>query len=294
MSVIPQVYNQGTGLIGSATEGQTLPTNVQDLVVEETLTVLGETTLNGDVQCNTNVNIQGTLTVPIIDVELINIEDLTVVDTLTVQGTVGSGPLTQFELPGNAPTAGDVIVATDNAGSTEWRPLNNKLQVLTTPFSVTTQQFPLTDSLIGTGGQIIGGNALPNNIQRGDIITVQSYGTQLNLNNGQFVLVLTVGNASVQVEQVSIDPHDGSQITGFRIDTQICFLNIGATGVLSYNIFYTVGDLTTGSNLNQGRVWSGTLSVDTTAGGVINLECTSNNNLVPVTFDVNQALIRRS
>jgi len=294
MSVIPQVYNQGTGLIGSTTEGQSLPSSVQDLVVQNTLTVLGTSELNDTVTCNADVNVQGTLTVPIIDVQTINIEELTVVDTLTVQGTIGSGPSTQFELPGNAPTAGDIIIATDNAGSTEWRSLNNKLQVLTTPFTVTTQQFPLTDSLIGTGGQIIGGNALPNNIQRGDIITVQSYGTQLNLNNGQFVLVLTVGNASVQVEQVSIDPHDGSQITGFRIDTQICFLNIGATGVLSYNIFYTVGDLTTGSNLNQGRVWSGTLSVDTTAGGVINLECTSNNNLVPVTFDVNQALIRRS
>ena len=294
MSVIPQVYNQGTGLIGSTTEGQSLPSSVQDLVVQNTLTVLGTSELNDTVTCNADVNVQGTLTVPIIDVQTINIEELTVVDTLTVQGTIGSGPSTQFELPGNAPTAGDIIIATDNAGSTEWRSLNNKLQVLTTPFTVTTQQFPLTDSLIGTGGQIIGGNALPNNIQRGDIITVQSYGTQLNLNNGQFVLVLTVGNASVQVEQISIDPHDGSQITGFRIDTQICFLSIGAAGVLSYNIFYTVGDLTTGSNLNQGRVWSGTLSVDTTAGGVINLECTSNNNLVPVTFDVNQALIRRS
>ena len=49
MSVIPQVYNQGTGLIGSTTEGNALPGTVNDLIVENSLTVLGDSSFAGEV-----------------------------------------------------------------------------------------------------------------------------------------------------------------------------------------------------------------------------------------------------
>ena len=127
MSVIPQVYNQGTGLIGSATEGNTVPENVQNLVVDETLTVLGTTTLNGDVQCNSNVDIAGTLSVQNIDVQQVTIDDVTIDNDLTVvgeiraQGSIGNSAASQFVLPTGFPAQGQVIKAVDNAGTTQWQ-----------------------------------------------------------------------------------------------------------------------------------------------------------------------------
>ena len=61
MSIIPQIYNQGTGLIGSTTEGNNLPDTVTDLIVENTLTVLGDSTFNGEVEINNNLNVTGTV-----------------------------------------------------------------------------------------------------------------------------------------------------------------------------------------------------------------------------------------
>ena len=127
MSVIPQVYNQGTGLIGSATEGNTVPENVQNLVVDETLTVLGDTTLNGDVQCNSDVDIAGALSVNNIDVQQVTIDDVTIEQDLTVVGqiralgSIGNSAATQFVLPTNFPASGQIIKTIDNFGNTEWQ-----------------------------------------------------------------------------------------------------------------------------------------------------------------------------
>ena len=62
MSIIPQIYNQGTGLIGSTTEGNNLPDSVTDLIVENTLTVLGDSTFNGLVTINNNLDVNGIIT----------------------------------------------------------------------------------------------------------------------------------------------------------------------------------------------------------------------------------------
>ena len=59
MSIIPQIYNQGTGLIGSTTEGNNLPDTVNDLIVQNTLTVLGDSTFNGLVTINNNLDVNG-------------------------------------------------------------------------------------------------------------------------------------------------------------------------------------------------------------------------------------------
>lgn len=62
MSIIPQIYNQGTGLIGSTTEGNNLPDSVTDLIVENTLTVLGDSTFNGLVTINNDLDVNGIIT----------------------------------------------------------------------------------------------------------------------------------------------------------------------------------------------------------------------------------------
>lgn len=62
MSIIPQIYNQGTGLIGSTTEGNNLPDTVADLIVENTLTVLGQSTFNGLVEINNDLDVNGIIT----------------------------------------------------------------------------------------------------------------------------------------------------------------------------------------------------------------------------------------
>ena len=61
MSVIPQVYNQGTGLIGSTTDGATIPNTVEDLIVQNTLTVLGVSDFVGQTTFTATVNIDGQL-----------------------------------------------------------------------------------------------------------------------------------------------------------------------------------------------------------------------------------------
>jgi hypothetical protein len=62
MSIIPQLYNQGTGLIGSTTEGNNLPESVKNLIVQDTLTVLGDSTFNGLVTINNNLDVNGIIT----------------------------------------------------------------------------------------------------------------------------------------------------------------------------------------------------------------------------------------
>lgn len=62
MSVIPQIYNQGTGLIGSTTEGNNLPDSVVNLVVENSLTVLGDSSFAGEVTINNDLTVTGQIT----------------------------------------------------------------------------------------------------------------------------------------------------------------------------------------------------------------------------------------
>ena len=63
MSVMPQVYNQGTGLIGPTTEGNALPDTVNDLIVENSLTVLGDSSFAGEVTINNDLIVNGTTTI---------------------------------------------------------------------------------------------------------------------------------------------------------------------------------------------------------------------------------------
>jgi cytoskeletal protein CcmA (bactofilin family) len=99
MSVIPQVYNQGTGLIGSTTEGNVIPKSVDTLIVESSFTSLGNSNfagpvlmnstldINGAVTVNGSVAVSGALILDTLEVENATVnQDLTVHDTTTLKG----------------------------------------------------------------------------------------------------------------------------------------------------------------------------------------------------------------
>lgn len=97
MSIIPQIYNQGTGLIGSTTEGNNLPDTVNDLIVENTLTVLGDSTFNGLVSINNDLNVSGQITAQSIVANNISRK----LQTLIVPYTVVSNAVTPQTLLGS-------------------------------------------------------------------------------------------------------------------------------------------------------------------------------------------------
>jgi hypothetical protein len=76
MSVIPTVYNQGTGLIGSTTSGAAIPSNIDDLIINDTLLVGGEATFNGAVTVNNSLTVSGGIT----------FQDVTVQGTFILEG----------------------------------------------------------------------------------------------------------------------------------------------------------------------------------------------------------------
>jgi hypothetical protein len=109
MSVIPQLYNQGTGLLGSTTEGSTLPDEVDDLIVENSLLVLGTTTLEGPTVINDDLTVNGTVTTqslivqnPIVvdevDVIIANVADTATIGK-TITGEIGENANALFSLP---------------------------------------------------------------------------------------------------------------------------------------------------------------------------------------------------
>jgi len=63
MSVIPQSFNQGTGFVGSVSTGGTIPSEIDDLIVTNSLTSLGTTTLEGPTVINSTLDVSGDVTV---------------------------------------------------------------------------------------------------------------------------------------------------------------------------------------------------------------------------------------
>lgn len=115
MSVIPQVYNQGTGLVGSAVSGGNLPDDVSDLIVTNTLTVLGETVLEGTTTVNAQLKVNGTLTAngPV---------DFTGATSVVISSAgdiiLGRGPTSFVAWPLNQPQPGNqLVVLNPNTGN---------------------------------------------------------------------------------------------------------------------------------------------------------------------------------
>lgn len=113
MSIIPIIYNQGTGLINPIGEGAGLPIIVDDLVVNGNLTVLGTSNLIGDVTCDSNLTVASTTTS----------EDL-IVNNNTILNGVGENSLSLFKLPSTNGINGEVLTITNDAVNpiiTEWQ-----------------------------------------------------------------------------------------------------------------------------------------------------------------------------
>lgn len=115
MSIIPIIYNQGTGLINPIGEGSGLPIIVDDLVVNGNLTVLGTSNLIGDVTCDSNLTVASTTTT----------EDLIVNNNTILDNGVGQNSLSLFKLPLSNGVNGEVLTITNDSINpiiTEWQP----------------------------------------------------------------------------------------------------------------------------------------------------------------------------
>jgi len=124
MSIIPSIYNQGTGLVTPIGEGVGLPIIVDDLVVNGNLTVLGTSQLIGDVSCDSNLTISQTTTT----------EDLIVNNNTILDNGVGQNSSALFKLPLSNGVNGEVLTITNDAVNpvlTDWQPIpaiNNYVQ----------------------------------------------------------------------------------------------------------------------------------------------------------------------
>ena len=124
MSIIPIIYNQGTGLINPIGEGASLPIIVDDLVVNGNLTVLGTTQLIGDTNIDSNLIVAQTTTT----------EDLIVNNNTILDDGVGQNSSALFKLPLSNGVNGEVLTITNDAVvpiETEWQPIpaiNNYVQ----------------------------------------------------------------------------------------------------------------------------------------------------------------------
>jgi len=115
MSIISSIYNTGTGLSTSIIEGQ-LPIIVDDLIVNGNLTVLGTSTLTGDVACGDNLTVQQTTTT----------EDLVVNNNTILDNGVGQNNTALFKLPLVNGVNGEVLTITNDAVNpilTDWQPI---------------------------------------------------------------------------------------------------------------------------------------------------------------------------
>lgn len=124
MSIIPSIYNQGTGLVTPIGEGVGLPIIVDDLVVNGNLTVLGTSQLIGDVSCDSNLTVSQTTTT----------EDLIVNNNTILDNGVGQNSSALFKLPLSNGVNGEVLTITNDAVTpilTDWQPIpaiNNYVQ----------------------------------------------------------------------------------------------------------------------------------------------------------------------
>lgn len=112
MTTIPSIFNTGTGL-SIVSASSSLPSQVNDLVVLDTLTVNGETNLKGNVLIEQDVAV----------LQQTNLNSLNV-NNNAVLNSVGSSGVTQFTLPSSQGTNNQVLSILDDQASpqtTEWR-----------------------------------------------------------------------------------------------------------------------------------------------------------------------------
>ena len=116
MTTIPTLYNTGTGRSSITTPGTQIPSQVDNLVV------LNQLTVNGNSFLQSNVEVGDTLTV----VGDSNLNNVAVSSDLSVTGetsvaSIGSNVNTQFTLPQTQGTVDQVLsIASENPAVTQW------------------------------------------------------------------------------------------------------------------------------------------------------------------------------
>jgi hypothetical protein len=113
MSIIPIIYNQGTGLLNPIGEGSGLPVIVDDLIVNGNLTVLGTSNLVGNVTCDTNLTVTNTIASA----------DLIVSNNAIIDAGIGHDNSSLFLLPPVHGTLNQVLTIVDDTVDpieTEW------------------------------------------------------------------------------------------------------------------------------------------------------------------------------
>lgn len=116
MTTIPTLYNTGTGRSSIVAGGTQIPSQVDDLVVLNQLTVNGNSFLQGNVEVGETLTVVGNS----------NLNNVAVSSDLSVTGetsvaSIGSNVNTQFELPATSGSLNQVLtIASVNPTTTEW------------------------------------------------------------------------------------------------------------------------------------------------------------------------------
>lgn len=116
MTTIPTLYNTGTGRSSITTGSTQIPSQVENLIVLNQLTVNGNSFLQGNVEVGQTLTVIGDS----------NLNNVAVSSDLSVQGetsvaSIGSNVNTQFSLPQTQGTVDQVLsIASENPTITEW------------------------------------------------------------------------------------------------------------------------------------------------------------------------------
>lgn len=119
MTTIPSIFNTGTGRSAISGAGSTIPSQVDNLVVLNDLTVNGDSFLESDVQIGNQLNVNGNTTMQAVGIngELVTSGNVSVT-------SIGSTTSTQFSLPPTTGTNGQVLSILDDTQdpqTTEWK-----------------------------------------------------------------------------------------------------------------------------------------------------------------------------
>ena len=121
MSVIPQSFNQGTGFVGSVSTGGTIPSEIDDLIVTNSLTSLGTTTLEGPTVINSTLDVSGDVTV-----NNVTVNGFLTAPNLAIEA-VEKSDNTAFSVLFYDPVNKKVCVADATLSSFTYNPSNNTL-----------------------------------------------------------------------------------------------------------------------------------------------------------------------
>jgi hypothetical protein len=117
MTTIPTLYNTGTGRSSITTPGSQIPSQVDNLIVLNQLTVNGTSFLHGNVEVGETLTVVG-------DSNLNNVavsSDLSVTGETSSVASIGSNVNTQFTLPQTQGAVDQVLsIASENPTVTQW------------------------------------------------------------------------------------------------------------------------------------------------------------------------------